>query len=135
MKYECHEANTYIFKQGGKSNKSYGIISGHISIRSKKMFRKNKIVSKTIDKEKKVFGPGMCLGEWEIIYNIPRSASAFALTKVELFNLDKEVFEKSLAKEIIRSDQKEKVFVDDRIPFLSNIKQYQNILSQIIPLV
>lgn len=48
MKYECHEANTYIFKQGEKSNKFYGIISGHVSIRSKKMFRKNKIVSKTI---------------------------------------------------------------------------------------
>lgn len=77
----------------------------------------------------------MCLGEWEIIYNIPRSASAFVLTKAELFNLDKDAFEKTLAKEIIRSDQEEKVFVADRIPFLSNTNNYQNILSQIIPLV
>lgn len=135
MKYEYYEANTYIFRQGEMSDKFYGIISGQVSIRAKKTFKKNKIVSNSVEQEKTVFGPGMCLGEWGIIYSIPRTASAFTYTLTEVFSLDKDAFDKTLSKEIVRSDQEKKLFVANRFPHLAKVNKYQNILTQIIPLV
>jgi CRP-like cAMP-binding protein len=40
---------------------------------------------------------GQCFGEWGLIYNIPRTGSALALSDSVLFYIDKEDFDKSLS--------------------------------------
>lgn len=39
---------------------------------------------------------GSCFGEWGLIYNKPRTASAYCLTDVDLFCLDKISFDQTL---------------------------------------
>ena len=41
---------------------------------------------------------GMCFGEWAIIYNIERSASAYVMEESHLFSIDKEKFKMIFAK-------------------------------------
>lgn len=48
------------------------------------------------EEERNILTEGMCFGEWGIIYNIPRTASAYSLEQTYLFSLDKEVFLRSL---------------------------------------
>lgn len=40
---------------------------------------------------------GQCFGEWGLLYNINRTASAVALDTVYLFSIEKEDFDKSLS--------------------------------------
>ena len=128
MKYEHHQKDTYIFKQGDKCDKFYGIIKGEISIRIKNHFT-------PIEKETTSLGPGMCFGEWAMIYDIPRTASAYANCDVDLFYLNKEYFEASFEKEIIKADIEKKNFVTSKIPPLLKGGKIQNILSSIVPCV
>lgn len=46
-----------------------------------------------LEEERLVLTSGMCFGEWAIIYNTARQASAFALEDTEMFYLEKEEFE------------------------------------------
>lgn len=39
---------------------------------------------------------GMCFGEWGLMYNIPRTASALTLEDSVLFSISKEIFDKNL---------------------------------------
>lgn len=139
MKYERFKANVKIFSEGDQSDKFYGILSGRVSIRATKVVGHEvvncEIIPKTIEEEKTVFGPGMCFGEWAIIYNIPRTASAYTLTEIQLFSLEKEYFNITLAKEIIKADVDKKLFVTQKIPSLIHCGKVQNILTQIVPTV
>ncbi len=40
---------------------------------------------------------GACFGEWGLLYNIPRTASAMAKEDSILFSIDKEYFDKALS--------------------------------------
>ncbi len=44
---------------------------------------------------------GSCFGEWGLIYNIPRTASAKAKEDSVLFSIDKEAFDKALSVQYI----------------------------------
>lgn len=139
MEHEHFQPNVRIFKEGDQSDKFYGIITGRVSIRATKVIGHEvvnyEIIPQTIEEEKTVLGPGMCFGEWGIIHNIPRTASAYTTTETELFSLEKEYFNMTLAKEIIKADLDKKIFVTQKIPALAYCGKVQNILPQIVPTV
>ncbi len=43
------------------------------------------------------FTGGLCFGEWGLLYNIPRTASAMSIDDSILFSIDKEDFDKALS--------------------------------------
>ena len=106
----------------------YGIISGEVSIRNVNQYT-------SVEREKTSIGPGMCFGEWALIYDISRTASAYATTDVELFYLPKDLFDITISKEIIKADIDKKNFVTKKIPALLKGRKIQNVLWSIIPCV
>jgi CRP-like cAMP-binding protein len=82
--------------------------------------------------EKIVFKAGWCFGEWAVIYDTPRTASIYCLTDVELFTLEKQYFNQTFSKEIVRADFEKKNFVSQKIPnFQADSVQF--LLPNIIP--
>src|SRR5690606_35235378 len=45
---------------------------------------------------------GMCFGEWALLYNAPRKASACAVEETHLFYLEKESFDASFSKSLFK---------------------------------
>jgi CRP-like cAMP-binding protein len=43
------------------------------------------------------FSEGLCFGEWGLLYNIPRTASAMSIDDSILFSIEKEDFDKALS--------------------------------------
>lgn len=87
----------YLFKQNDSSDKFYGIISGTISLRAfKTPFTTNDlektIVSSLEEKELFKLKIGDCFGEWGLMYNKGRSASALAVEDTILFYLNANYF-------------------------------------------
>lgn len=78
-----------------------------------------------LEEEKTVLGPGMCFGEWAMIYNSPTSASTFALEDTDLFCIDKEHFDSTLSRPIMKADVDKKNFIIRKIP---SFKKEGNIL-------
>jgi len=77
---------------------------------------------------------GMCFGEWALIYNIPRTASAFAADDTDLFVMDKECFDLVFNKAIIKADNEKKNFIVKRFPSLKSAGKVHEILKKIFPL-
>lgn len=127
-----------LFYQGDIPDKFYGIIKGKISIRVKEQ-SKNKEETKnddnSMEEERIVLLPGACFGEWALIYNTIRTASAYALEDTDLFYLDKDDFIFTLNKEIYKSDINKRHYVINKIPILKKIKKYSTILFSMIPCV
>jgi len=90
----------YLFQEGDKSDYFYGVIKGLISIRK---WERVTIVDeeKSLDYHrieevvKLYINEGECFGEWGLIYNDLRQASAYLEEDTYLFVLDKEGFENS----------------------------------------
>lgn len=135
MKVESYKKGEYIFRQGDPANKFYGIIKGVISIRA---IRGNKVIRNQsrdlLEEERTRMNPGMCFGEWALIYKITRTASAYCLEDVDLFYLERDVFESTLSKAIVKAELEKKKFVTQKIPLLSNCGRISDILSAINPL-
>ena len=66
---------------------------------------------------------GMCFGEWAIIYNIERSASAYVMEESHLFSIDKEKFKMIFAKWLFKAENDRRDFIKKTIPFLSTIPE------------
>lgn len=67
---------------------------------TKKLFltkEERKILDTEHEVERVQMGVGQCFGEWGLIYNIPRTASALALEDTILFAIEKDEFDKSLS--------------------------------------
>jgi len=62
---------------------------------------------------------GMCFGEWSLLNGRPRSASAYTLEDTHLFFLEKESFDVSLSKALLKGEYEKKDFLAKR---LHNIK-------------
>jgi CRP-like cAMP-binding protein len=88
-----------------------------------------------LEDEKTQMNEGMCFGEWALIYNIPRTASAYALEDTDLFYIDKEFFDITFSKCITHADTKKKTFVTQKIPSLKSAGKVQDILKKLIPVV
>jgi hypothetical protein len=85
--------------------------------------------------EKLSLGDGMCFGEWALIYDIARSASAYTLEDSHLFYLDKEFFDISFRVSISKSDIEKSNFITKKLPALKFSGRIQEFLGRIIPLV
>lgn len=83
--------------------------------------------------EKVQIGNGMCFGEWGLVYNIPRTASAITVEDTHLFYLDKDNFDSSFSKCIARADIFKKNFILKKIPFIKSIGRIEDYLKRIIP--
>ena len=55
------------------------------------------VTSQQEETEKALLKEGMCFGEWGLLYNKERSASAIAIEDTDLFTLNKEYFDISFA--------------------------------------
>ena len=133
LKYRHIGKGTYLFHQGDTPDKFYGIIKGSISIRMLPHMRKEEMKD-TKEVERIVLYPGTCFGEWALIYNSMRTASAYALEDVDLFYLDKEDFDITVNKEILKTDNK-RYFVINKIPILRRNKKISTILFAMVPCV
>lgn len=81
-----------------------------------------------LEYEKTVFYPGMCFGEWGIIYNMKRTASSYCLEDTDVFYLTKEHFQEVLALSFFNSVSSKKKFLNNIIPGLGTQ------LSFVVPL-
>jgi hypothetical protein len=68
------------------------------------------------EEERTQLSEGMCFGEWGIIYNIPRTASAYTLEPTDLFCIEKESFDKSFSRCLIRAEAERKKFILQKLP-------------------
>lgn len=134
LKYKHIDKGTYLFHQGDTPDKFYGIIKGSISIRVLPHMRKEEM-KKAKEVERIVLNQGTCFGEWALIYNSMRTASAFALEDVDLFYLDKEDFDITLNKEILKTDINKRYFVINKLPILKRNKKISTIIFAMVPCV
>ena len=96
---------------------------------------KHEVYLTPVEEEKTSLGPGMCFGEWGLIYNIPRTASAKCKVDSEVFYLEKEFFSLFLEKDILKADLEKKNFVTRKIPALLRMGKTHEVLSGIVPCV
>jgi len=78
---------------------------------------------------------GMCFGEWGLIYNLPRAASAFTMEDTHILSLDKDLFKYCFFKNMIRAIGERKNFFIKRLPFLRGSTRVEDFLKNINPLV
>lgn len=69
--------------------------------------------------------PGMCFGEWALLYNVLRTASAYTLEETELFSLDKENFDLYFSKFMIKAENDRKFFMFNKIPLFKKLQKYR----------
>jgi CRP-like cAMP-binding protein len=88
-----------------------------------------------MEKEVMILTNGMAFGEWAMIYNIERTASAYTIEDTHLFYLSKEYFELVFSRGILRADNEKKNFILKRIPSLkfAGAGNILDILKNIIP--
>jgi CRP-like cAMP-binding protein len=86
------------------------------------------------EEERMQYSSGDCFGEWAIIYNTPRSASAYVVEDSDLFFLDKQAFTDHMAKYVIKSDVERKTFIRSRIPTFNSIDKFDIYYKRIVPL-
>lgn len=77
---------------------------------------------------------GMCFGEWALMYNIPRTASAYTV-ECDLFYLDKEYFDITFHRSIVRADIERKNFLIKKLPTLKHFGKVEDYLKKIMPVV
>lgn len=88
------------------------------------------------DEEERIqFTQGNCFGEWAIIYNQPRSGTAYVLEDTDLFYLDKDDFNDHFAKPVVKSDMDRKFFLKSRITTLSQLSKFDEYYKRIVPIV
>lgn len=71
------------------------------------------------EEENQQMTDGMCFGEWSLLNGRPRSASVYTLEDTHLFYLEKEEFDVSLSKALLKGEYEKKSFLAKR---LFNIK-------------
>ena len=76
---------------------------------------------------------GMCVGEWGIVYNIPRTTSIYCPEDTHIFYLEKKYFNKILLNKFLEGDMKKVQFILDRIPIFKKDLKIRNLLTKIPP--
>lgn len=87
--------------------------------RRKATSKRNNIVEvKYMFEEKLVFSEGHCFGHWGLIFDKPRSSSAYALEDTKLWTLDRDSFDLSFYRCLSKAEADRKVFLLKRMkPF------------------
>lgn len=76
---------------------------------------------------------GMCFGEWGLMYNIPRTASAYCKEDTDVFYLEKEYFDKVLGLKFFKSDMNKINFILTKFPILRTEYKFRHLLTKIVP--
>ncbi|MDQ4075802.1 MAG: cyclic nucleotide-binding domain-containing protein [Chloroflexota bacterium] len=84
-------AGTVLFREGDQGDCLYIINHGHVQISTRSAQGKEVILNQ--------FGPGDSLGELSLLDRQPRSATAMAITPVELFKFDRDDFMALIARD------------------------------------
>lgn len=66
--------------------------------------------------EKLVLQEGKCFGEWGIIYNEKRSASAYTLEETYLMILPKQIFIDCFSSSVLKAENERRKFLKQKIP-------------------
>ena len=77
---------------------------------------------------------GMCFGEWGVVYNIPRTASAYCPEDTHVFKLEKEHFDQVLGNKFFQSDMNKIKFILQKLPVLHSNYNFKYLLTKITPL-
>ena len=77
---------------------------------------------------------GMCFGEWGVVYNIPRTASAYCPEDTHVFKLEKEHFDQVLGNKFFQSDMNKIKFILHKLPVLHSNYNFKYLLTKITPL-
>ncbi len=87
-----------------------------------------------LENEVMTLSEGMCFGEWALLYNIPRTASAYIVEDTDLFWVGKSAFNSIFSKSISKIDSEKRNFLIECIPFLSNTGSIHELLKNILPI-
>lgn len=130
----------YLFRKGDKPDFFYGVLSGAISIRDETTHdahERNKPHERFREYEKFVIRDGECFGEWGILYNQPRSASAVASEDTVLFSLDCISFSIVLSTSLYKVDSERRSFIIENFTICNNLELghfnllYKNIFPRV----
>lgn len=86
-----------------------------------------------LENEKITANEGMCFGEWGIMYNIPRTASAYCTEDTDVFYLEKEYFDNVIGLKLFKSDMTKLNFILTKFPILKTEYKFRHLLTKITP--
>jgi CRP-like cAMP-binding protein len=138
---ELKKSSTGIFKKLLTKKDKQNTIISNLSPRStttqdhKIVVDLNNLVSLEEETELLQFTEGDCFGEWAIIYNMPRSATAYVIEDSDLLYMEKPSFTEFLAKSVMKSDMERKNFIKSSIMTLNNIENFESYYKFIVPIV
>lgn len=78
---------------------------------------------------------GDCFGEWALMYNKPRCASAFVLEDCDLMSIEKEQFDLFFTKSFMKAELERKLFFRSKFKCVSNTFAFEEIFKKIVPIV
>jgi hypothetical protein len=103
------------------------IASDHNSIKLYNEFEMEDEVIKLSD--------GQSFGEWGLMFNLPRGASAFTMEETHVLFLSKDFFKFCFFKNILKSIAEKKYFFIKRLPFLRGSSKVEEFLKNLNPVV
>lgn len=118
------ENEEIIFQQGDKSDCFYGVLKGKVKIVTVKIESKeinNKLCKVYSKEEIDTVQEGHCFGEWGLIENKSRSASAIAISKVCLFKINSVVFEMFFRKCLNKAETDRKLFLKTAVTYFDSL--------------
>lgn len=95
-------------------------------------FAQDEVFKKYDERELISYSDGYCFGEWGVIYNKPRSASAFAIEDTDIIYIERENFNEFFAKYLIKADQERRIFLKNEIEPLKKVSKFDEIYKRII---
>lgn len=163
MKYKTFKKDSFIFQQGDRKDNFYGLINGLVAIRTQKNVKRKFDSSNNFnfnttnidykyqstdfgigkddqyckEQEQTLIYPGMCFGEWALIYNTPQNTSSYCIEPVEVLILNKKIFDIFLKKDVIRSDCFKRQLILSTLPVLKDTDNHHilRLLRSIVPCV
>lgn len=130
-----------VFLQNLKGEKNINISSNTKNedyvkiITSDRTSIKNNNQEFNLEEEIERLNDGMCFGEWGLMYNLPRSASAYTMEDTHLLYLDKEFFKYCFFKSMYRAISEKKSFFLKTLPFLRGLAKVEEFLKNVNPIV
>jgi CRP-like cAMP-binding protein len=148
----------YVFKQMEDSDAFFGVIRGKVSIQSEtyqyidegrdilkgrtkrvtinlKVPRNNAESFKLIENRLFVLSDGYCFGEWGLVNDTKRAASAKAIEDTYLFYLEKKEFKNTLNQCFAKLTADRKTFIRETVLPFKNQAIYEKYSSAVSPIV
>lgn len=78
---------------------------------------------------------GKCFGDWGLVYNQPRTASAVAAQETYCFTLMKEIFDEHFGKFILKAETDRRNFFREKLHILKDAVKFDEYYKRIIVMV